>query len=197
MAEGLRYCYSQRWLACSIVAVGFANLVSFYPFFILEPLLVRNVFHAGAFALGILFAATGAGGLLASLVTARRGSPSRPVTTIWAAWAAAGACAAAVGFSPWLWSSVIFAGLAWGLVNYGNILWFPLVQRETPAELLGRVSSVDWLFSLALSPLGAIAAGAAVTAVGVRLTLIAGGIIAAATGSVLFVPGVRAPDTRE
>jgi hypothetical protein len=197
IAEGLRYCYSQRWLACSIVAVGIANLVSFYPFFILEPLLVRNVFHSGAFALGILFSANGAGGLLASLLTARRGTPSRPVTTIWTAWAAAGACAAAVGLSPWLWGSVIFAGLTWGLVNYGNILWFPLVQHLTPAELLGRVSSVDWLFSLALSPLGAIAAGAAVTAVGIRVTLIAGGVMAAATGSVLLVPGVRAPDMRK
>jgi len=195
--EGLRYCYSQRWLACSIVAVGIANLVSFYPLFILEPLLVRNVFHAGAVALGILFAANGAGGLLASLVTARRGTPARPVTTIWAAWAAAGACASLVGVSPWLWGSVVFAGLAWGLVNFGNILWFPLVQHETPAELLGRVSSVDWLFSLALSPFGAIAAGAAAAAVGVRLTLIAGGVIAAATGSVLLVPGVRAPDARD
>lgn len=195
--EGLRYCYSQRWLACSIVAVGIANLVSFYPLFILEPLLVRNVFHAGAVALGILFAANGAGGLLASLVTARRGTPARPVTTIWAAWAAAGACASLVGVSPWLWGSVVFAGLAWGLVNFGNILWFPLVQHETPAELLGRVSSVDWLFSLALSPFGAIAAGAAASAVGVRLTLMAGGVIAAATGSVLLVPGVRAPDARD
>jgi len=175
--------------------VGLANLVCFYPFFILEPLLVKNIFHAGPVALGLLYAASGGGGILASLVTSRQGTPSRPVTTIWAAWAAAGICAVAVGLSPWVWMSVISAGLAWGLVNYGSILWFPLVQQETPPELLGRVSSVDWLFSPALSPLGAIAAGAAVAAIGVRLTLIAGGMIAASAGSVL-IPGVTDPDKR-
>jgi MFS family permease len=196
VTAGLRFCYSQRWLGCSIVAVGIANLVCFYPFFILEPLLVKNVFHGGPVALGILYAASGGGGVIAALVTARQRAPARPVTTIWTAWAAAGICAVAVGLSPWVWLSVTSAGLAWGLVNYGNILWFPLVQQETPAELLGRVSSVDWLFSLALSPLGAIAAGVAVAATGVRLTLVAGGMIAAAAGSVLLIPGVTDPDKR-
>jgi hypothetical protein len=92
--------------------------------------------------------------------------------------------------------SVIFAGMTWGLATYGNILWFPLIQQETPSNLLGRVSSVDWLFSFAVTPLGATAAGAAAVAFGVRLTLIAGGAIAAATASILIIPGVTDPDKR-
>ena len=115
---------------------------------------------------------------------------------MWVAWAAAGTCAALVGFSPWLWMSVIFAGMTWGLATYGNILWFPLIQQETPSNLLGRVSSVDWLFSFAVTPLGVTVAGAAVVAFGVRLTLIAGGAIAAATASILIIPGVTDPDKR-
>jgi hypothetical protein len=197
MAEGLRCCYSQRWLACSIVAVGIANLVSFYPFFILEPLLVRNVFHSGAFALGILFAANGAGGLLASLVTARRGTPGTSGDDHLDRVGGRGRLRRGGGYFSLAMGIGHLRRPGMGLVNYRNILWFPLVQHQTPAELLFRVSSVDWLFSLALSPLGAIAAGAAVTAVGVRVTLIAGGVMAAATGSVLLVPGVRAPDMRE
>ena len=194
--EGLRFCYSQRWLGCSIFAVGIANLVCFSPLFILQPLLVKDVFHTGSIALGVLYAASGGGGVLASAIAARRGTPSRRLTTIWTAWSASGACAALAGLSPWLWLSVIFAGTAWGLLSYGNIVWFPLLQQETPPELLGRVSSVDWLFSLALIPLGTIAAGAAVGWIGVRLTLIAGGAIAAATGTVLLIPGVTTPDRR-
>ena len=90
--------------------------------------------------------------------------------------------------------SVLFAGLTWGLATYGNILWLPLIQQATPPELLGRVSSVDWMFSLALSPLGTIAGGAAAGAIGIRLTLIAGGALATAAGAVLLIPGVRDPD---
>jgi MFS family permease len=194
--EGLRFCYSQRWLACSIVALGIANLVCFSPFYILESLLARTTFHAGSITLGVLYAAGGGGGALASFVAARRGTPARRVAIMWTTWAAAGMCAAFVGLSPWLWMTVLFAGMTLGLVSYGNILWFPLIQQETPPELLGRVSSVDWLFSLALSPLGIIAAGAAVVAIGVRLTLITGGVIAAATGCVLLIPGVTGPDKR-
>jgi MFS family permease len=196
VVEGLRYCFSQRWLAFSIVAMGIANLVSFSPFYILEPLLARDAFHAGPVALGILYAASGGGGALASLAVTRWGAPRYPVTTMWAAWGAAGACAAFVGLSPWLWISILFAGIMWGLATYGNVLWFPLIQQETPPQLLGRVSSVDWLFSLALSPLGVVAAGAAVAIIGVRLTLIAGGAVAAATASVLLIPGVTDPDKR-
>ena len=194
VAEGLRFCYSQRWLACSITMIAVINLVCFVPFFILGTLLVKNIFHAGPIALGALYAGSGVGGVIASLVAARRGSPLRRVATIWTAWAVSGICAASVGLSPWLWMSVMLAGMMWGLGTYGNILWFPLIQKETPPELLGRVSSVDWLFSFALSPLGALAAGAAVEGIGVRLTLIAGGVITAAAGWILFIPGVMDPD---
>ncbi|HEY5361547.1 MAG TPA: MFS transporter [Streptosporangiaceae bacterium] len=194
MIEGLRYCYSQRWLWWSLIAIGLANLTCFVPFVILEPLLVRNVFHAGPIALGCMYAASGAGGALASLVAARRQPPVRRVATIWTAWTAAGLCGVVIGLSAWLWMSVLFAGLTWGLATYGNILWLPLIQQATPPELLGRVSSVDWMFSLALSPLGTIAGGAAAGAIGIRLTLIAGGALATAAGAVLLIPGVRDPD---
>jgi MFS family permease len=196
LIEGLRYCYVQRWLAFSIVAMAIANLACFSPFYILEPLLARDAFHAGPVALGILYAASGGGGALASLAVTRREAPRHPVTTMWTTWGLAGVCAAFVGLSPWLWTAVLFAGVTWGLVSYGNVLWFPLIQQETPPQLLGRVSSVDWLFSLALTPLGVIAAGAAAAIIGVRLTLIAGGAIAAAAGSVLLIPGVTDPDKR-
>jgi MFS family permease len=194
--EGLRFCYSQRWLWWSMIALGVANLTSFVPLYILEPLLVKRAFHAGPVALGVMFAASGGGGALASLIAARRETPRRRVTAMWSAWAAAGLCAAAIGLSPWLWMAIAFAGLSWGLSTYGNILWFPLLQQETPAELLARVSSVDWLFSLALSPFGTIAGGAAAAIIGVRITLIAGGVMTAATGAVLLIPGVTDPDQR-
>jgi hypothetical protein len=175
--------------------MGIANLACFAPLYILQSLLVRDAFRAGPVALGVLYAASGAGGVLSSLVAARH-KPLRPVTTIWVTWAMAGTFASLVGLSPWLWMSCAFTGVTWGLVTYGNILWFPLIQRETPPQLLGRVSSVDWLFSLAFSPLGIIAAGIAAGTIGVRLTMIVGGTIAAATGGVLLIPGATDPDKR-
>ena len=132
--------------------------------------------------------AAGEGGALA----ARWPAPRRPVTASWAAWAGAGLAAVALGLAPRVWVAVVFAGLTWCGVTYGNILWFPFMQRNVPAGMLGRVSSVDWVLSLALAPLGTIAAGAAAGLAGVLATLIAGGAVAAATGAVLLNPAVTA-----
>lgn len=195
--EGVRYCRSQPWLWWSMIAVGIANLACIVPLAIFEPLLVRHVFHAGPTELGIMYAASGAGGVLTSLYAARRPVPRRRVTAIWAAWAGAGLAAVGLGLAPWLWLAFLFAGLAWSGVTYGNLLWFPLMQQEVPAGLLGRASAVDWMLSLALAPAGTVAGGALAGLAGVRLALVIGGSVAAATGAVLLIPGVTAPDRRQ
>jgi predicted MFS family arabinose efflux permease len=194
MAEGLRYCRSQRWLWWSMLALGLANMACFAPTTVLTALIVKDAFHGGAVAFGIMVAAVGSGGAIASVIAGRLPAPRRPVATMWTAWIAAGLLTAGVGLSPWLWLADVLFGLAWGMVYYGNIVWFTLLQARTPATLLGRVSSVDWLISLSLTPLGTIAAGAAVLAIGVRPTVLIGGLITAAAGAILLIPGVTAPD---
>lgn len=194
MAEGLRYCYSQPWLWWSMLALGVANLACFGPSTVMKPLLVKDAFHGGSVAFGIMVAASGVGAVLMSLIAARRPAPRRPVTSLWTAWILAGLLAAGVGLSPWLWLAIVFSGLSWGMSSLGNIIWLSTMQARTPATLLGRVSSIDWLFSLALTPLGTIVAGAAVPVIGVRATAVIGGLIAAAVGAILLIPGVTDPD---
>ena len=196
VGAGLRYCRSQAWLWWSMIAVGITNLACVVPLAVLEPLLVRHVFRAGPVALGLMYSASGAGGALASVAAARWPAPRRRIAAIWAAWSGTGLAAVGLGLAPWLWLALVFAGLAWAGVTYGNVLWFPLMQREVPGDMLGRASSVDWMLSLALAPLGMIAGGAVAGLAGVRLALVIGGSIAAATGSVLLVPGVTEPDRR-
>jgi hypothetical protein len=68
------------------------------------------------------------------------------------------------------------------------------MQRLVPGRLLGRASSVDWLVSLGLTPLGIIASGAVSTAIGVRMTILIGGALSTASAAVVLIPGVRDPD---
>jgi DHA3 family tetracycline resistance protein-like MFS transporter len=197
IAEGLRYCRSQPWLWWSFLGAGVANIVSFVPVnTVFQPLLAQQVFAGGPVLLGVLYAANGAGSALASLYVKRRGAPRRRLASIWAAWAGAGVAAALMGLSPWAWLATFFAGALWFGMTYGNVLWFPLLQEEVPPALLGRVSSVDWLLSLSLSPVGAVLGGAAVGVTGVRPAVILGGVLAAAAAGVLLIPGVREPDRR-
>jgi hypothetical protein len=194
MAEGLRYCRSQPWLWWSMLALGLANLACFAPSTLFAPLIVEDAFHSGSVAFGIMVAAIGCGGAVTSVIAGHLPPPRRPVTAMWAAWIAAGILTAGVGLSPWLWLADVFFGLAWSMVYYGNIVWFTALQARTPATLLGRVSSVDWLLSLSLTPLGTLIASAAVLALGIRPTVLIGGLIAAAAGAILLIPGVAASD---
>lgn len=194
---GLRYCRSQPWLWWSLIGVAVANIVSFVPVnTVFQPLLAQQVFAGGPVLLGILYAANGVGSALASLYVKRRGAPRQRLRAIWASWAAAGVAAALIGLSPWAWLATVFAGALWFGMTYGNVLWLPLLQQEVPPALLGRVSSVDWLLSLSLTPLGAVLGGAAVGVTGVRPAVVVGGLLAVASAGVLFVPGVRELDRR-
>jgi hypothetical protein len=60
--------------------------------------------------------------------------------------------------------------------------------------MLGRASSVDWLFSICLSPLGILFAGLLAGSIGVRATVLAGAGLGVLSCFVVFVPGVRDPD---
>jgi MFS transporter, DHA3 family, tetracycline resistance protein len=194
IAHGLRYCYSQPWLWWSLLALALRNMASSVPSTVTGPLMVKDAFHGGAEALGIWMAASGGAAALTSIFAASRAKPRRPVRTLWTAWIIGAACAAGVGIAPVLWMAVILSGLSWGMASYGNIVWMSTMQERTPATLLGRVSSIDWLFTLALAPLGTIGAGAAIALIGVRATVLIGGLIATATGVILLIPRVTGPD---
>lgn len=193
---GLRYCRSQAWLWWSMLAMAGANFACFAPIFILEPLLVRHYFGSEAVALGLIFAANGAGGMLASLYITRFGAPRKRIAAVWAGLSASGVGTILLGISPSAWIAAVLAGLLWAAATYGNVLWLATIKEAVPPELLGRVMSLDWLVSLALAPLGTLAGGALASLAGVRTALVAGGAVVACSGGVALVPKVREPDRR-
>ena len=60
--EGIGYVRSHRWLSASLLGAALANFFGMAPLGVLLPLLVRNVLHASALSLGVVFAAGGAAG---------------------------------------------------------------------------------------------------------------------------------------
>ena len=194
VGQGLRWTVRQRWLWFGILAVGVANFAGFSPMAVTFPLLVRDILHQGPAAYGATFAAAGAGGLAAAAVAGRLGSPKRRMTMIWVAWAAASFALAGVGVAPDVFAAAACGAVTYFGVVYGNLLWSALMQVAVPADMLGRASSVDWLFSICLSPLGILFAGALAGPIGVRQTILLGAGLSAASCLVVFVPGVRDPD---
>jgi predicted MFS family arabinose efflux permease len=70
------------------------------------------------------------------------------------------------------------------------VLWYTSLQQKIPSEMLSRVSAYDHLGSIALAPLGIVAAGFLFEAIGYRSTLLIG------VGAV-FVPTLAALSVRD
>ncbi|MFZ0179703.1 MAG: MFS transporter [Candidatus Dormiibacterota bacterium] len=194
--EGLRYVRSQRWLWVSLGAAGLANFAAFSPLGLLVPLLIRNVLQQGPLALGLVLAAGGVGGGATALLVAKFGAPRLRITSMWIGWGVSAMAIIGLAVAPNVWFAGSFAFIETGTLMYGNVLWSPIMQELVPPELLGRASSVDWLVSLSLSPLGVLVSGASAGAIGTRTTMLIGGCIALSVCGILFVPGVRDPERR-
>jgi MFS family permease len=193
--EGLHYVRSRRWLAVSIPGAALANFFGITPLAVLLPLLVRHVLHGGALALGLVFAAGGAAGVVASLVVARLGAPRNRVTVLWTAYTVGGAAIACMALAPNVWVVGALSAVEIGLILYGDVLWVAMMQELVPKEMLGRVSSLVYLFAFALGPLGILAGGAVAASIGTRSALVVSGAVSGGIClGVIFVPGVRDPD---
>jgi len=190
--EGISYVRSQRWLVASLLGAALGNFIGMTPLTVLLPLLVRNVLHASALSLGLVFAAGGAAGVIASLVVARLGSPRLRMTMLWSAYAVGGLAIAAMALAPNPWIVGLCSAIEVGLFIYGDVLWFAMMQELVPREVLGRVSSLVFLLAFSLGPLGILLGGVVADAIGIRETLLFSGLVSGLICLVvLFIPGVR------
>jgi DHA3 family tetracycline resistance protein-like MFS transporter len=99
------------------------------------------------------------------------------------------------GLMTSLWQAFIVGLGTAALFEFGQIIWTTLLQTLVPRELLGRVSSLDWLVSTGLVPLSFALTGPVAALLGAQATMIAAGLVGAVLmGVLLFVPGVRDPE---
>jgi len=173
----------------------FSLLVFIGPVQVLLPFVVKNSLGLGPDALGAIFALGGIGSILAALAVGQLGIPRKRVTIMFAVWAGGVALFAGYGLMTSLWQALIIGFGTAALFEVGQIIWITLLQTLVPRELLGRVSSLDWLVSTGLVPLSFALTGPVAAVLGPGQTLVAGGLVGAFfMGILLFVPGVRDPE---
>jgi MFS family permease len=180
MRDGLRYVLSQRWLSLTLLGVTLAMVFFLGPVFVLMPFVVRNHLHGGAGGLGLVLAAGGIGALIASVSTAQRGLPRRPLVFVYVAWAIAAFCLVGYAQAAAVWQAALVSALSVGSLVAGQILWEALLQRCVPEQYLGRVASIDAFVSSGLVPLSLALTGPIAGAAGALVTLRWAGVIAGA-----------------
>ena len=125
----------------------------------LLPIFARDVLHTGPEGLGLLRSAPAVGALTASVVLARWSIEARAGTILFASVAAFGISISVFSLSTSLILSLI------ALVGYGAsdaisvVIRHSMVQTRTPTEMLGRVITVNSMFTGSSGSLGEFRAG--------------------------------------
>lgn len=196
LKEGLRYVRSRTWLWVAMLAGTVSLLATWGPWEVLIPYVVRNDLGGSAAALGLVFAAGGVGSVSVALAFGQRGRlPRKAVTMLYLTWAVGMLMTAGFGLVSTVWQAAAVAFVSESCITALIVIWFTLLQRLVPSHLLGRVSSLDWMISIAGVPLSYAVVGPLAAAFGVDATLIGAGLIGAAvTIAFMYLPGARDPE---
>ncbi|MGE5135853.1 MAG: MFS transporter [Gemmatimonadota bacterium] len=150
-------------------------------FQVTTALMSRGVFHTGAGAFGLASTMFAVGALAGALAAARRSRPG--MRTLVATALAFGALEVVTGLMPGYWSFLVL------LVPTGLFLLMftttanSATQLGVAPEVRGRVMGLYMLVFLGGAPLGSPLVGWAAEQFGARMSLIAGGIISAASAA--------------
>jgi MFS family permease len=186
LRAGWREVIARTWVWVTIAAFTGMVLALYTQWYALAPIVARNTYgSAGVF--GVLESVAGAGAVLGAVV-AVRWRPLRPMFT------------GLLLVLPWPVMGTVFAlhaplaivvcaafSVGFGFALFG-IWWETSLARYIPPHALSRVSSYDWVGSLALLPVGFAVAGPLASAFGPRTVLLIGSGAAAVLVGVALLP---------
>ena len=148
-----------RWLLALLAA---ANLLVIGPLLVGIPVLAQSRFSHGAAAFGLLMSGYGLGNLCGMIVagTAPRPSSRTFSRVVVGLFVGFGLVIASLAFISSVWVGVALLVVLGVGDGYVAVVMMTLVQRMTPADMLGRVMSLVMLAMLGVTPLSTALAGA-------------------------------------
>lgn len=190
LRAGWREFTAHRWLWAIVLQFTVMTTGWFGTFAVVGPIVAQHSL-GGADAWGAIAGAYGfglvSGGLM--MLRAHFARPMRAATL--ACFAGAGLPLLLVAPAPAAWIAAAGFAAGFGHEIFG-VLWNTALHTRVAPEALSRVSAYDAVGSIALVPLGELAAGLGVEAFGAPATLLwAAAAIVLPTAAVLAVPEVR------
>ncbi|MEU8863687.1 MFS transporter [Streptomyces umbrinus] len=190
LRDGWREFASRQWLWAVVVQYAFVVAALNANVGVLGPLVAEEHF-GGARAWSLIVAAQ-ALGTIAGAGLAARVRVSRPVLVAVLATFPAAAPIALLALHAPVWSVALAMFCAGVSSDVFSVLWTTTLHREIPEQIISRVSSYEWLGSLAFAPLGLLAAGPLASAVGTGAALAGcSAMVVGATALALLSPQVR------
>ena len=187
---GWREFVERRWAVAMVISFGLFQLTYFPALNVLGPSVAQTQL-GGPAAWGLILAVESIGAVAGGVVSLHL-KVVRPLVATQLFVLPCGLLLLGLAVPlPVIVLAVISAAVGFGFAA-GNTFWQTALQQNVPEHALSRISSFDWLGSIALNPLGYALIGPLATTIGTTQALITCGVInlMAAVG-VVFVPSVR------
>ncbi|MBA3688216.1 MAG: MFS transporter [Chloroflexi bacterium] len=190
LRDGWREFVTRPWAVAMVASFGLFQLTYFPALLVLGPLVAKREL-GGAGAWGLILAVESFGAVAGGMFALRLRF-NRPLVASQLMVVPAGLLLAALAVPlPLIGLAVVsfVVGIGFAL---GNTLWMTALQRNVPEHALSRISSFDWLGSVALNPIGYALIGPIAAGFGTSRTLALAAILnVAVCVSVVLVPSVR------
>jgi MFS family permease len=152
--EGTRYVAKIPWLWVTITLFAVVLMLQFAPQQVLLPKLVKEHFHRGVGAFGLLSTLLGVGTVAGTLLYGHfQPRRRRGVLTYWLFFVNSLAIAG-LALSPWYELAGLFAVIRGVCIGFGVAVWETMLQELVPEHLLARVVSLDFFGTFGLMPVG-------------------------------------------
>ena len=174
IGEGLRYVKGRRLLIGTFLID--INAMVFGMPRALFPALGTGFFGGGALAVGLLYAAPGAGALVGALLTGWVGGVRRQGRAVIIAVLVWGAAIAAFGLVPWLPLALGLLALAGAADVVSAVFRNTILQLSVPDNMRGRLSSVHIAVVTGGPQVGDAEAGAVAALTTPRISVVSGGV---------------------
>jgi len=190
LRDGWREFVARSWAVAMVASFGLFQLTYFPALLVLGPLVAKHAL-GGATAWGTILAVESLGAVVGGMFALRL-KVKRPLVTSQLVILPAGLLLAALAVPlPLIAMAVVSFAVGIGFA-LGNTLWTTALQRNVPTHALSRISSFDWLGSVALNPIGYALIGPIAATIGPPQTLVIAGVLNIAVCiSVILVPSVR------
>lgn len=189
LVEGWHEVRSRDWYWTSLVAHSAWNGAAAVLMTLGPVLAIEELGGEGAW---IAILQAGAVGLLAGSLLAGRARPKRPILVANLGLATYALPLALLAAEAPVQAVIVAYGLAQAGLGFLSPIWATSVQAAIPSGALARVTSYDWLLSLAAMPLAYVLGPLAADAWGTAVPLwIAAALVGVACAGTAAVPGVR------
>ena len=167
LREGFDAVFASPWLWITIGVASLGNIMLSGPISVALPFLIKDVLHRGVGSLGAVYSVW-----LGRFAKIRRRGP-----TLFGAYLVAAIMTITVGLPIGFTGIGIAAFIIGAALTSSALIWTNTLQECVSREILGRVSSIDYLGSYALMPIGYAAVGWAADHLGSALVFVIGGAI--------------------